>query len=223
MQIAIDGPAGAGKSTIAKKLAKKLDCTYLDTGSLYRAIAFYFYANHLNYSDENCVLQHMNYIDIDVRWYDKKQRVYLNKICVDNYLRNNDISMISSCISKYVCVREYLLKKQRDIAYNINIVMDGRDIGTVVLPNADFKFFLTASAYRRAQRRFMQLKSKGQEPIFKDILREIKKRDHDDKNRKNAPLKKPDDSILIDNTNMNLSKTIKKMLDHIHYDGVKEA
>lgn len=223
MQIAIDGPAGAGKSTIAKKLAKKLDCIYLDTGSLYRAIAFYFYANQLDYRDENCVSQHMTYINIDVKWFDKKQRVYLNNICVDNYLRNNDISMVSSCISKYLCVREYLLKKQRDIACNINIVMDGRDIGTVILPDADFKFFLTASAYRRAQRRFMQLKSKGQDAVFKDILREIKKRDYDDKNRKNSPLKRSDDAILIDNTNMNLSKTVKKMLDYINSDEVKEA
>lgn len=212
MQIAIDGPAGAGKSTIAKKLSKKLGFLYVDTGAFYRTIAYYFVSNNLDYEQQDKVLQHLKNIKVDVKWIKYKQNMFLNGVNVTNLIRGNNISEVSSKISTYLCVRDFLINIQRNIADNNNVIMDGRDIGTVVLKNANYKFFVTASVEKRASRRMMQLKRVGEQPKFKHLVSEIKKRDFRDSTRDIAPLIKAKDAYLIDNTNLTLSRTINKML-----------
>lgn len=212
MQIAIDGPAGAGKSTIAKKLSKKLSFVYVDTGAFYRTIAYYFISNNIDVENEEKVIKNLSFIDIKVEWKSQRQHMFLNDVDVTNKIRNNKISEVSSKISVYRSVRDFLINVQRDIAKKNDVIMDGRDIGTVVLKDADFKFFVTASVTRRANRRMAQLKRIGETPDFKKIVSEIKKRDFRDSTREIAPLMKAKDAYLIDNTNLNLNKTIVKML-----------
>lgn len=205
--IAIDGPAGSGKSSVSKLVAKNLGFTSIDTGALYRAVAYYFKSNEI--SEEN-IKSALKNIDLKARNIDGKFSVFLNGENVTDKIRGEEISKMTSKISKCHEVRDFLLDLQRNLAKSENCVMDGRDIGTVVMPNAEIKIFLTASPENRAMRRFNQL---GRSVPFENILEDLKKRDYQDTHREIAPLKMANDAILIDNSDMSLEQTVEKICD----------
>lgn len=219
--IAIDGPSGSGKSTISKIIAKKIGFINVDTGALYRTIAYFFLENKINYKEKSEVLKNLNNISVSLKNENFSQTIFLNGVDVTQKIRTNEISMVSSEISVIPEVRQFLLKLQRDIAEKNNIVIDGRDIGTVVIPNADVKIFLTADPKVRAKRRYNQLISKGQSTTFDEILELINKRDYNDIHRKISPLKKADDAILVDNSNLNQKNTVDKLIEIIKKKGIK--
>lgn len=219
--IAIDGPSGSGKSTISKIIAKKMGFINVDTGALYRTIAYFFLENKINYKEKSEVLKNLNNISVSLKNENFSQTIFLNGVDVTQKIRTNEISMVSSEISVIPEVRQFLLKLQRDIAKENNVVIDGRDIGTVVLPNADVKIFLTADPKVRAKRRYNQLISKGQSTTFDEILELINKRDYNDIHRKISPLKKADDAILVDNSNLNQKNTVDKLMEIIEKKGIK--
>ena len=219
--IAIDGPSGSGKSTISKIIAKKIGFINVDTGALYRTIAYFFLENKINYKEKSEVLKNLNNISVSLKNENFSQTIFLNGVDVTQKIRTNEISMVSSEISVIPEVRQFLLKLQRDIAKENNVVIDGRDIGTVVLPNADVKIFLTAGPKVRAKRRYNQLISKGQSTTFDEILELINKRDYNDIHRKISPLKKADDAILVDNSNLNQQDTVYKLIEIIKKKGIK--
>lgn len=206
LQIAIDGPAGAGKSTIAKEIAKKLNIVYLDTGALYRTVALYVMQNKCE------VVDALKDINIEIKYEQNTQQIYLNGQNVSSSIRTNEISIGASSVSKVPEVREFLLDLQRDIARKNSVVMDGRDIATVILPNADVKIFLTASAEKRAKRRHLEAKDNLS---YEEILADVIKRDTQDENREIAPLKPAEDSIIVDTSEMDLNQSIKFILDII--------
>lgn len=208
INIAIDGPAGAGKSTIAKAVAHKLGYIYVDTGALYRSIGYYAVNKGIDISDKESVISLLPEISIELKYEDGSQHIFLNNEDVSDKIRTNEISMAASNVSSISEVREFLLNLQKEIAMQNNIIMDGRDIGTVILPNADVKIFLTASAEKRANRRYSELTEKGQSVEYDVILSEIKKRDSNDENREIAPLKQADDAILVDTSELNLSESV---------------
>lgn len=210
--IAIDGPAGSGKSTISKILAKKLGFINVDTGALYRAIAYYVKNNNIDYNSNNDVKNVLSNIEVQLKNSDENQIVILNGEDITDKIRSEDISMIASKVSSFAEVREFLLDLQRNIARHNNVVMDGRDIGTTVMPNANVKIFLTASPEVRAKRRLKQL---DQNLNYNDVLKDINKRDNEDINRKYSPLRKAEDAILFDNSNYNLQETMDKLLEII--------
>ncbi len=215
ISIAIDGPSGSGKSSISKCLAKKLNFVNVDTGALYRSVAYYFLKNDINYDCENTVLENLKNINIKVKYKNNNQFVFLNNKNITNDIRSDKVSMISSRISSMPCIRKYLLSLQRDIALKNNIIMDGRDIGTVVLPNADVKIFLTASPKSRAQRRYEQLSKNYSEIKFSEVLKNINKRDFDDVHRKISPLKPAEDAIIFDNSNYTFEESVNYILNLI--------
>lgn len=219
--IAIDGPSGSGKSTISKIIAKKIGFINVDTGALYRTIAYFFLENKINYKEKSEVLKNLNNISVSLKNENFSQTIFLNGVDVTQKIRTNEISMVSSEISVIPEVRQFLLKLQRDIAKENNVVIDGRDIGTVVLPNADVKIFLTADLKVRAKRRYNQLISKGQSTTFDEILELINKRDYNDIHRKISPLKKANDAILVDNSNLNQKNTVDKLMEIIEKKGIK--
>ncbi len=219
--IAIDGPSGSGKSTISKIIAKKMGFINVDTGALYRTIAYFFLENKINYKEKSEVLKNLNNISVSLKNENFSQTIFLNGVDVTQKIRTNEISMLSSEISVIPEVRQFLLKLQRDIAEKNNIVIDGRDIGTVVIPNADVKIFLTADPKVRAKRRYNQLISKGQSTTFDEILELINKRDYNDIHRKISPLKKANDAILVDNSNLNQQDTVYKLIEIIKKKGIK--
>ena len=219
--IAIDGPSGSGKSTISKIIAKKIGFINVDTGALYRTIAYFFLENKINYKEKSEVLKNLNNISVSLKNENFSQTIFLNGVDVTQKIRTNEISMLSSEISVIPEVRQFLLKLQRDIAKENNVVIDGRDIGTVVLPNADVKIFLTADPKVRAKRRYNQLISKGQSTTFDEILELINKRDYNDIHRKISPLKKANDAILVDNSNLNQQDTVYKLIEIIKKKGIK--
>ena len=202
VSIAIDGPSGAGKSSLAKSLAKKLGFLYLDTGALYRAVGLYVFGLGIGGGETEKIeaLVDGGGIEIDVAHLGGEQRVFLNGSDVSEKIRENHISKYASDVSKIPKVREFLLNIQRDAAQKNNILMDGRDIGTVILPNADLKIFLTASPIDRAKRRCDELAGKGQKFDYDAILREMSDRDAQDSNREAAPLKPADDAVTLDNS-----------------------
>lgn len=206
--IAIDGPAGAGKSTIAKIVAKEIGFIYVDTGALYRAVGLFVNQNGVNSKDEQNIIPLLEKIKLELKYIDNEQKVVLNDKDVSNEIRTPELSMIASDVSAHKSVRDFLFDLQRDIASKNNIIMDGRDIGTVVLPNAQLKIFLTATPEDRAKRRYEELVEKGLDVKFEDILEDIKLRDHNDSTRKIAPLKQADDAILVDTTNNELEMSI---------------
>jgi len=207
--IAVDGPSASGKTTICKILAKKLNINHLSSGALYRAIALYMIQNNIN---ENEIQNHLNEINIKVKFNNFIQNIYLNKIDVTNNLHTEEISLLSSLISQKIEVREFVKEIQRNLAKNQNIIIDGRDVTSVILPNSKYKFFVTASVDARAYRRYIQYnKTEKLEDIIKDIIL----RDERDKNRKICPLRKTEDSILIDSTNMSIEETVNTMLSYI--------
>lgn len=208
--IAIDGPSGAGKSSLAKSLALYYDFLYVDTGALYRAIAYYFFEHNFYFDNELLIEDQLCNINISLEYHSNEQVVFLNNVNVNDKIRNDTISMMASKLSSYQCVRNYLFNLQRNIALKNNIVMDGRDVGTVILPDATVKIFLTASPESRAQRRYDEYVLKGQSCDYNIILDNIVERDHNDTTRKISPLKKADDAIVIDNSDFTAEQTFLK-------------
>jgi len=198
--IAIDGPSGAGKSTIAKHLAKKYGFIYVDTGALYRAIGLYIKRHNVASKDVEGVVSLLPEISLRLSYADGAQRVFLNDEDVSGVIRTPEISMYASDVSAMPKVREFLLGIQRDMFKTNNVIMDGRDIGTVIMPDADVKIFLTASPEERAKRRFEELKEAGQDVSFENVLSDVIRRDNNDSTRSAAPLREADDAIHVDTT-----------------------
>ena len=211
MIIAIDGPAGSGKSTTAKIIADKLKISYLDTGAMYRAVTAYFIDNNYSIDFDN-IYSIMDSIIIEFHEYS----VLLNNQDFTYRLRDNDVSSLVSKISSNKIVRDRMVLIQRNISENKSIVVDGRDIGTVVFPNADYKFFITAGIKERASRRYRELKLKGREVELINIEQQIKERDYLDSTRKNSPLKKADGAIVIDTTHLHLEEQVNTILKIIN-------
>ena len=210
--VAIDGPAGAGKSTIAKALAKELGFHYVDTGAIYRTLGYYFDLIGIGPKDIDGITKYIDECVIEIEWdEDGSQHMFLNETDVSEDIRTPEISKIASTVSAHGLVRATLLDMQRDVARNHNVIMDGRDIGSVVLPKADVKFFLTASAEVRAQRRFEELQAKGSKDTYAKVLKEVNERDHADMTRAVAPLKQTKSHILVDTSNMTIEEVIAHM------------
>ena len=209
ISIAIDGPSGSGKSTLSKEVAQKLGFLHIDTGALYRAIAYYVFENQVQVDDVHEVL---NNINIDLKFQNGQQKVILNGKDVSEKIRTPEISTLSSQVSKIKEVRDFLLKTQRDLAKENDVIMDGRDIGTAILPNATVKIFLTASSETRAKRRYLQLTQSGVKCDYSQILKGVVERDNQDMNREISPLKKADDAILFDTTNLNFDESIAQII-----------
>ena len=209
ISIAIDGPAGAGKSTIAKQLAKELGYYYVDTGAIYRTVAYFMDLLGVSPKDADGVQRYIDELTINIEYdEDGRQHMIMNGMDVTDDIRTPEISRMSSEISAHAVVRSVLLDMQRDVAKKHNVIMDGRDIGTVVLPRANVKLFLTASAEVRAQRRHLELQAKGGKDSFEKVLADIKQRDHQDSTREIAPLKQAKDAILVDTSNMDVEAVI---------------
>lgn len=204
--IAIDGPAGAGKSTIAKKAAKTLGYVYVDTGAMYRSIALFMLNAGVDIRDEEAVSKACEQIFIQLKYEDDAQQVYLNGDNVSKEIRKEEVGKAASVVSVYPVVRQTLLGLQQEIASSEDIIMDGRDIGTCVLPNAQLKIYLTASVHTRALRRYKELLEKGQECVLADIEKDIEERDYRDMHREIAPLKVADDAVVIDSSEMNIEE-----------------
>lgn len=214
--IAIDGPAGAGKSTIAKRIAKELAFIYVDTGAMYRAMAVYFLDNQISAEDEISVNAACDGICVAIEYDDGVQQVLLNGENVTGRLRREEVGAMASKTSVYPKVREKLVELQRLLASENNVVMDGRDIGTCVLPNAGLKVFLTASVEARAKRRYDELCEKGEKPDFDEITADIRERDYRDMNRSVSPLKAADDAVFVDSSYMGIEEVVKTVLDLFH-------
>lgn len=208
INIAIDGPAGAGKSTVAKAVAKELGIIYLDTGAMYRATAYTAIKNGIDVSDEVGVSEMLKNLTMDVVYEDGAQQIIVNGFNTTPYLREHYMSKAASDISALPCVRYKLVDIQRELAKTYNLVLDGRDIGTFVLPDANCKIFLVASAEERARRRVEENRLKGQESDFDTVLKDIKQRDYNDSHREVAPLKKADDAVELDTTTMTIPEVV---------------
>lgn len=215
VNIALDGPAGSGKSTISDIIAKKLNILCLDTGAMYRACALKCLKSNVRADDKKAVKKLMSDIDISVKYTDGAQHTFLDGKDVTKEIRTPEISMLASSVSAIECVREKMVDLQRKIAQNTSCILDGRDIGTNVLPNAKFKFFLTASPEVRAKRRFEENKIKGFKTAYEEVLADVIKRDKQDESRKTAPLKRADDAYLIDTTNMTVDEVVSLILKKI--------
>lgn len=209
INIAIDGPAGAGKSTIAKMVSAKLGYIYVDTGALYRTIALYISENNIPDGD---IPTEINKADVSLKFIDGTQRVFLGDRDVSEVIRTPEISMEASRTSAMPVVREYLFGTQQRIAKENNVIMDGRDIGTVVLPDADVKIFLTATPEERASRRYRELADKPNCPCYEEILSDIIERDRNDMNRPVAPLKQAEDAVLVDTTSLTLEQSAAEII-----------
>ena len=215
INVAIDGPAGAGKSTIAKKVAKKRNFIYVDTGAMYRAVAYYMLKNNIDGNDEALVALKASEADVTIKYIDGEQVVFLNGENVNQYLRTEETGNMASLTSKNPAVRKRLTELQKKLAKENDVVMDGRDIGTVVLPDADVKIYLTADPHVRAKRRFDELVSKGEKPDIDEIEKSIILRDKQDMEREISPLKKADDAILVDSSYMSIDEVAEKILSLI--------
>ncbi len=210
--IAIDGPAGAGKSEVSKILAKSLGFLHVDTGALYRAIAWYMLNNNV---DDKRTRNELDKIKIELKFKNTEQLLFLNGVDITDKIRTQQISEAASQISSFGFVRDFLLSTQRNLAEHSNVIMDGRDISTVVLPDADVKIFLTAEVRERALRRMKQLKKNGKNCNFEEILESIRARDKNDSTRKIAPLKPSEDSLIFDTTGLSLDEVSIKLLAHV--------
>jgi len=213
--IAIDGPSGAGKSTVARLLAGRLGYIYIDTGAMYRAIGWKVKQAGIDPTDENKLADLCERSVVTITKDNTDPRFYVNGIDVTGKIRTPEMGLIASAVSKSPAVRARLLMLQRELGRNGSVVMDGRDIGTVVFPNADVKFFLDASAEERGKRRYLELKAKGMDVNLAQITREIQDRDKQDRGRDLAPLKKADDALFIDSTSLSIDETIDRMLSVI--------
>ena len=224
ISVAIDGPSGAGKSTIAKAVAKDLGYLYIDTGALYRSIGLYALRAEVVPTDREAVEKLLPEISLNLRHVDGTQRVFLNGEDVSEAIRTPDAAKAASGVSAHPGVRAFLLETQRSLARAQDVLMDGRDIGTVVLPDAAVKIFLTASAEKRAERRFKEYQEKGVDTTYETVLRDVEKRDYDDSHREIAPLKKAEDAVLLDTSEMTLEESeeaVKKIILAAR-DGQKE-
>ena len=213
INVAIDGPAGAGKSTIAKKLAKELDYIYVDTGAMYRAMALYMIEQKTDIQHMDAVRSACDAITIDIRYSDGEQQVILNGRNVNDFIRTEAVSEMSSKISAIPEVRAKLLSLQRSLAAASNVIMDGRDIGTTILPNAEVKIYLTASADTRAKRRALEYEQKGEPFDLDQIRKDIIERDQRDMNREISPLKQADDAVLVDSSEMGIDDVVNAILN----------
>lgn len=209
--IAIDGPAGAGKSTIAKKLAADLGYVYVDTGAMYRAMAYYFLQNGIDAKDENAIADACSNVDVTIQYVNGEQQVILNGENVNGVIRKEEVGNMASATSVYPVVRTKLVELQRQLASKENVIMDGRDIGTVVLPNANVKIYLTASSAVRAKRRFDELTAKGVECDIDAIEKDIIDRDYRDMHRETSPLRQAEDAVLLDSSNLDIDGVVAEM------------
>ena len=212
INIAIDGPSGAGKSTLAKMLAKKLGYIYVDTGALYRSIGLYMFDSGINPKDKDAVIEALSNIKIELRFENGTQKVYLNGTDVKDRIRLPEMSMYASLTSAIPEVRAFLLDIQKDMAKKNNVIMDGRDIGTVILPDAQVKIFLVASSETRAKRRYKELAEKGIETSYEEVLSDIIKRDENDSTRAVAPAVAAPDAVLLDSSDMNADEALDAAL-----------
>ena len=216
ISVAIDGPAGAGKSTIAKMLAKKLNFTYLDSGAMYRAVTYLACDKNIDFNDNDNIIKVTKETDISINYSNNDFKIFINNKDITKKIRSNIVDKNVSTIAQIKGVRDELVKKQRKIAKSKNIVMDGRDIGTRVLPNADFKFYITATAEERANRRYKDIINRGESnKTLEEVKNEIIKRDKIDSNRKYSPLKKAKDAIVVDTTKMTKKEVLQNLLSHI--------
>lgn len=213
MQIAIDGPSGAGKSSAAKAVAARLGIVYVDTGALYRTVGYYVRERGVKKEDVAGIVACLPHIAIEVRYENGAQHVYLNGEDLGDRIRQPEISMYASAVSAVPAVRAFLLDTQRDIARKNHVIMDGRDIGTVILPDADVKIFLTASNEARARRRTAELAEKGIKADYADVLREMNERDANDRNREIAPAVAAPDATVLDNSDLDMEETVEAILD----------
>ncbi len=211
-QIALDGPAGAGKSTIAKKVAEQLKFVYIDTGAMYRTLALACIKNGIDISDEDKVSETAENADLDIKYIDGVQHMMLDNEDVSTQIRTEQVSKAASDTSKYKRVRDRLVKLQQELAERYDVVMDGRDIGTVVLPKADLKIFMTASVEVRALRRFNEYVEKGLECDLQSIKKDIEQRDYNDSHRANSPLQMAKDAIELDTTNMGIEQVTSEVI-----------
>lgn len=214
-QIAIDGPAGAGKSTIAKKVASDLSFVYVDTGAMYRSIGLYMLKKRIDIHDKDAVEKASQDADVRLVYIDGTQHVLLNGEDVSREIREEEVGKAASVVSAYPQVRANLTALQKRLAETENVVMDGRDIGTCVLPDAFLKIYLTASPEVRGRRRFLELKEKGENPDLNEIIEDIRKRDQADMTREISPLKKADDAVEIDSSEMTIDEVVKAIEDRI--------
>ncbi len=216
IRIAIDGPSGAGKSTLARRIAQELGIIYLDTGAMYRAVALKAIRLGIDTRDHESVSRIMPDIDISVDYHDGVQRIYLDGEDVSSAIRTNEVSMGASNVSAFPEVRTRLVALQQEIARNNPVVMDGRDIGTKVLPDASLKIFLTATAEERARRRYLELKEKGLlDKTFQELVAEIEERDRNDSTRQHSPLKKAEDAVVIDSTGKSVEELVAFIMDMV--------
>lgn len=213
--IALDGPGGAGKSSIAKQVAKKKGIVYVDTGAMYRAIALYMLKHNVDIKDQQAVVNRLPQVDIQLEYRDGTQCIILNGEDVSTAIRTSEVSMAASVTSAYKEVRAFLMDTQRNVAKTTSVIMDGRDIGTVVLPDAQVKIFLSADSKIRAQRRFKELQEKGDTITFEEVLADIEKRDWQDINRKEAPLRQAEDAVLLDTSYLDFEQSVQAVLDLI--------
>lgn len=214
VSVAVDGPAGSGKSTITKMVAEKLGFNYVDTGAMYRALTYNFLSNDLKELEENKIKVLLEDLDFRVEYVDGVQYVYVNDVEVSDKIRTAEVSKYTSLFAKSPAVREFLIDTQRNLSHTNNIIMDGRDIASVVLPNADVKIFLTASVEERARRRVLDFERQGLENVdFEKVKEDIKARDWQDENRDIAPLVKVDSATLVDTTSMTIDEVVDKMTE----------
>lgn len=210
--IAIDGPAGAGKSTIAKRAAKELSFIYVDTGAMYRAIALYLLRANVDITSDGILEEALKGIEITIGYEAGEQQVYLNGENVSGLIRTEEVSSMASHSSANPQVRAKLLNLQRELAAKENVLMDGRDIGTMILPDAQLKIYLTASVETRAERRFLEQKAKGMECTLEQIAEDIRERDYRDMNRETAPLRRAEDAVLVDSSDMTIEEVVQEIV-----------
>lgn len=209
MNVAIDGPAGAGKSTIAKMLAKEMGYVYVDTGAMYRAMALYFLEKGMDAANEKQISAASEEVEISIRYQDGEQQVILNGENVNGKIRKEEVGNMASSTSVYPIVRKKLVALQQKLAATTDVIMDGRDIGTCVLPNAEVKIYLTASSITRAKRRYDELQEKGESCDLQAIQKDIEDRDYRDMHRETSPLKQAEDAILVDSSELNIDEVVE--------------
>ncbi|MBE6643677.1 MAG: (d)CMP kinase [Ruminococcaceae bacterium] len=214
-KIALDGPSGSGKSVMAKAVAKKLNILYVDTGALYRAIGLFMYRNGVDVADKAAVVANLKNVDVKLSQSEEGQVVYLNGENVNKDIRLPEISMYASGVSSIPEVRAFLLELQRDAAKTNNVIMDGRDIGTVIFPDAEVKIFLFARDEVRAKRRYLELKEKGIDTTLEEVLNDMQRRDENDRTRAIAPAVPAEDAVMLDSSELNIDQTIDAIIDII--------
>jgi cytidylate kinase len=220
-KIALDGPSGAGKSTVAKALAKALGIVYVDTGALYRTVGYFVRQKNADPKNAEAVGALLPEIHIEIKYEEGAQHVYLNGEDLGDKIRTPEMSMYASAVSAIPAVRAFLLDTQRDIARKNSVVMDGRDIGTVILPDAEIKVFLFASNEARAKRRYNELVAKGEDVKYEDVLREMIERDNNDRNRDVAPAVPAKDAVMMDNSNMSIEENVAAVIELIKAKGIE--